>query len=87
MKVLGFLTRAVLPDGSDGRGDGGRVRGPGTESLLAQAYQMAVNERNPRYDAPLAIITSVDLIIANASSPRRSFSSSTASLVITAVSR
>jgi hypothetical protein len=55
--------------------------------LTSEAYQMGVRERNHRYEDLLAIITSVDLIIASASSPRRSFSSSTASRVITAVSR
>jgi hypothetical protein len=48
---------------------------------------MGRTERNRRYEELLAIITSVDLIIANASSPLRNFNSSTASRVITAVSR
>ena len=51
-----------------------------TDGLLAQVRLRIGNQ------TLTAIITSVDLTIASASSPRRSFSSSTASRVMTAVS-
>jgi len=87
VKVLGFLTRAVLPDDRGGLGEDGRARVPGSEPLTSEAYQMERRKGNRRYEEPLAIMTSVDLMIASASSPRRSFNSSTASRVMTAVSR
>src|SRR5262245_57711503 len=45
-EVLVFLTRAVLPDDPDGRGDDGRARVPGIEPLTSEAYQMKWTERN-----------------------------------------
>jgi hypothetical protein len=52
----------------------------------ASPHQRRARRRLAGTSTSRAIITSVDLMIASASSPRRSFSSSRASLVMTAVS-
>jgi hypothetical protein len=55
VKVLGFLTRAVLPADRGGGGDDGAARVPGTEPLTSEAYQMGPLECNRRYEERLAI--------------------------------